>query len=418
MPAPTYPIEKVRNMFPALKRTVNELPVAYFDGPGGSQVAGPVIRAVSEYMQKGVANLGGTYVTSRETRQIVERARASSAALLGSDCENIAFGANMTTLAFRIARALSREWREGKGNIVVTELDHHANVDPWKTAAEEKGLDVRTIQLNPDTLTLDDGKVDEVIDEQTELVAIGLASNVVGTINDVCRVVQRAKEVDALAVIDGVHAVPHFLVDFKQLGADILFCSAYKFFGPHVGIVAVKRDLLERLKMYKLKPHPGGVPEKLETGTINFEGLVGVTEAVHFIAGFGTGQSLRERIADGYKNIETHEKALADRLRAGLADIEGVTLYQAPDPIPKTPTVAFRVTGVHPVEVCHRMAEQAIHIESGNFYAMTLIDRLGFSESGGLIRAGLAPYNTEEEIDRLIDSVCSLSHNSSVEKIK
>lgn len=408
MQTDTYPIEKVRSMFPSLKRTFNNHHVAYFDGPGGSQVAGSVVDVMSDYMINGVANLGGAYETSQETGRLVDKARASAAALLGADKEEIAFGANTTTLAFRAARAISHNWKAGDGNIVVTELDHHANVDPWVTAADDKGIEIKKIPLNPETLTLDYDSLDDVIDEKTKLVAVGLASNAIGTINDVSRIIQRTKEVGALTVIDAVHAVPHFAVDFKKLDADLLFCSAYKFFGPHVGIVAIKRTFFERLSIFKLQPHPAFVPDKIETGTINFEGLIGVTEAIRVIAGFGKGESLRERIVSGYERIETYENMLAGKLRKDLAEIAGVTLFQASEPALKTPTVAFRVEGIDPKEVCRSMAELAIHIECGDFYAMTVVERLGLAEKGGLIRAGVAPYNTVDEIDRLVEGIKSL----------
>lgn len=408
MQTESYSIEKIRSGFPSLQRTLNNQKVAYFDGPGGTQVAENVIDAMSEYMKRGVANLGGAYKTSRETSDIIDKAREVSAILLGSERDEIAFGSNTTTLAFRVARAISREWEQGEGNIVITELDHHANVDPWVTAATDKRIDINKITLNRETLTLELENIESVINEKTKLVAIGLASNAVGTINQVDRVIKRAKKVGAIVVIDAVHAVPHFSVDFKKLDANLLFCSAYKFFGPHVGIVAIKRDLFERLELFKLEPAPTNVPNKLETGTINFEGLVGVIEAINVIAGFGQGISLRERIISGYVRIEKYENLLVERLRNGLAEIRGVSLYQAPETVQKTATVAFCVNGFEPVEVCRRMAEQAIHIEGGDFYAATLVEKLGLADTGGIIRAGIAPYNTEEEVDRLILGIKSL----------
>src|SRR5699024_6995805 len=248
---------------------------------------------------------------------------------------------------------------------------------------------------------------DQLIDEQTKLVAVGLASNAVGTINDVSRIIQRAKEVGALVVIDALHAVPHFAVNFKTLDVDLMFCSAYKFFGPHVGVAAIKHNLYEQLFAFKLQPHPSDIPDKLETGTINFEGLIGVIETIKFMAAFGQGETLRERLDSAYKQFETYEDMLADKLRNGLSQVDGVTLYQA-STSRKTPTVAFRVDGISPEDVCRKMSELAIHIESGDFYAMTVVERLGLTASGGLIRAGIAPYNTEEEIDRLINGIKAL----------
>src|SRR5699024_9550005 len=296
---------------------------------------------------------------------LVNKAREMAATLLGASKNEIIFGANTTTLAFRIARAMSREWKAGEGNIVVTELDHHANVDPWVTAADDKEVGVRAIPLNTETLELDYAVADQLIDEQTKLVAVGLASNAVGTINDVSRIIQRAKEVGALVVIDALHAVPHFAVNFKKLDVDLMFCSAYKFFGPHVGIVAIKHNLYDQLFTFKLQPHPSYIPDKLETGTINFEGLIGVIETIEFMATFGQGETLRERLDTAYEQFETYEDMIADRLRNGLAQVDGVTLYQALTSR-KTPTVAFRVDGISPEDVCRQMSELAIHIESGD----------------------------------------------------
>ncbi|MGM8363902.1 cysteine desulfurase-like protein [Virgibacillus sp. W0181] len=404
-----FPIEQVRRQFPALNRTYNNNSVVYFDGPGGSQVAGTVIESMSEYMRSGVANLGGEYETGRETERIVDEARELSATLLGAHKDEIVFGANTTTIAFRIARALFREWNEEDGNIVVTELDHHANIDPWVTAADDRGLDIHKLPLDTSKLTLNTENLEDIITNNTKLVAIGLASNVIGTINNLEPIIKRAKEVGALVAIDAVHAVPHFAVDFKQLGADILFCSAYKFFGPHVGIAAINREVYENLQLFKLRPAPNDLPDKLETGTINFEGLVGVMEAIRVIAGFGEGETLREQLLSGYERMEAYENKLADRLREGLGKIENVIMYQAPDSVRKTPTVAFRVEGTGPEKVCRQMAGLGVHIEYGDFYAMTLVEKLELGSEGGLIRAGIAPYNTEEEIDRLIKGIEGLN---------
>lgn len=410
MPTVHFPIDAIREDFPALLRTYNGYPVAYFDGPGGTQVASPVIEQIMRYMEGGVANLGGVYTTSEETSQIVDHARLTAATLLGADAKEIVFGANTTTLAFRIARSISKDWQPKMGNIVVTELDHHANIDPWVTAAQDKGLEVRSIPVLKDTLTLDLEQAEKMIDEETKLIAIGYASNAVGTINEVEQIVNWAKKAGALVIVDAVHAVPHFLVDFKALQADIMFCSAYKFFGPHVGVAAICHEFYEELSTFKLRPHPSETPYKLETGTINFEGLIGLIEAIRWIAHIGEGSSLREQLKSAYRQFEAYENMLADRLRQGLSSLQGITLYQAPTSVPKTPTVAFTIKHIPPKKVCEKMAELAIHIESGDFYAMTVVKRLGLTNSGGLIRAGIAPYNTVEEIDRLIEGIERLVH--------
>lgn len=400
-----YPIEKIREQFPALQRIEHDHFVAYFDGPGGTQVAGRVIDAMANYMKNGVANLGGTYSTAMETVFLVEEARQHVATLLGAKKENIAFGANMTTLAFRLARALSNEWERDQGNIVVTEMDHHANIDPWVTAAQEKGVGIRYIPFAKETNTLQFDKLDKMITEDTKLVAVGLASNAIGTITNCEAIIRRAKDVGSLVIVDAVHAVPHFAVDFEQLGADVLFCSAYKFFGPHVGIAAIEEELFSRLYPFKLRPAPNEYPAKLETGTLNFEGLVGVIEAVRFVASIGQGNLLRDQILSAYEKMGTYEHYLAERLRRGLRNIKYVTLHEADDDVAKTPTVSFQVDRLEANDVCQQLARKyALHLEYGHFYAKTLVEKMQI-DRGGLVRAGIAPYNTVEEIDRLIEAV-------------
>ena len=412
-----YPIERIREAFPALQRIEKDYFAGYFDGPGGTQVAKSVIDVMSNYMKNGVANLGGESPTSNETATLVAQARETVATLLGTNQENIVFGANMTTLAFRIARALRKTWGNDKGNIVVTEMDHHANIDPWITAVEDSQIDIHTIRVNEESKTLEMDALEAIITDETKLVAIGLASNAIGTINEVVPIIRRAKEVGALVALDGVHAVPHFTVNFNDLGADFLFCSAYKFFGPHVGIVAIKQTAFEQLTPFKLVPAPNEAPEILETGTINFEGLVGVTEAIQFIASIGDGNLLREKLNSAYKKITEYENHLANRLRNGLANIDHVTLYQANEQVFKTPTVAFKVTGMDAKVVCHYLTTHySLHLEYGDFYAKILVERLEANTQGGLIRAGISPYNTEEEIDRLIEALQQLRQYIAIEQ--
>lgn len=404
-----YPIEQIRESFPSLQRIEKDYFVGYFDGPGGTQVTKSVIEAMSNYMKHGVANLGGEHPTSKETESIVNVAREHVATLLGTKQENIVFGANMTTLSFRIARSLRNTWGNETGNIVVTEMDHHANIDPWITAVQDSNILVRTLEVDKETKTLFYNDIDSVITPETKLVSIGLASNAIGTINKVVPIIRRAKEVGALVALDGVHAIPHFSVQFNDLGADFLFCSAYKFFGPHIGMVAVKQEAWKELTPCKLEPAPEEMPEWLETGTINFEGLVGVIEAIRFIASIGEGNLLREQLNSAYKKIVSYEETLANRLREGLQQIEHVSLYQADDSVMKTPTVAFKVNGMNAKGVCHYLAEHySLHLEYGDFYAQTLVERLQAAGDGGLVRAGISPYNTAEEIDRLLKAISNL----------
>jgi len=398
----TFDVQAVREQFPALTRTYNDRGVVYFDGPGGSQAARQAIDAITGYMERGGANLHGVFPTSTETEEILADTRVAAANFLGAAPEEVAFGANMTTLTYAISRALAREWDQDS-EIVATELDHRANVDPWLIAAEEQGAKVRWVRVDPETLTLDENDLEQNITERTKLVAIGLASNAVGTVNDVAAVAERAHSAGALVAVDAVHAAPHIPVDRDVIGADIITCSAYKFFGPHVGVTAIMRDLFEKMDVYRLDPAPDHIPDKLETGTQNHEGIAGVKGALDFISSLGEGSSQREKLTSAMQTIEEHEAALAETFRTALMDLPGVKLYAAPEEVRKTPTIAFRVEGHTPEEVCARMLEHGFFIAAGDFYASTLAEKLGIMGNGGFVRAGLAPYNTEEEVGRFIE---------------
>ncbi len=400
----TFDVRAIREQFPALGRKYNGRGVVYFDGPGGSQVARQSIDAISGYMGRGGANLHGVFPTSTETEEILADTRQAAADFLGAAPDEIAFGPNMTTLTFAISRALAKEWDEGS-EIIVTELDHRANVDPWLIAAAQQRAKVCWVRVDPETLTLDGEDLEQNINEKTRLVAIGLASNAVGTINDVAAVAEKAHSAGALVAVDAVHAAPHIPVDRDAIGADIITCSAYKFFGPHVGVTAIRRDLFERMDVYRLDPAPDHIPDKLETGTQNHEGIAGVKGALDFIASLGEGASQREKLASAMQTIEDYEAGLAATFRAGLRDLPRVELYAAPFGVRKTPTVAFRVQGHTTEEVCERMLEHGFFIAAGDFYASTLAEKLGIRDSGGFIRAGLAPYNTEDEVERLVEAL-------------
>jgi len=359
-------------------------------------------------MENGGANLHGQFPSSHETEEILENAKLAIADLLGVKWYEVAFGPNMTTLTFSISRALARDWHEGD-EIVVSEIDHRANVDPWLQVANDKGMKVRWLKVNPSTLTLDLSKLDDIITDKTKLVAVGLASNAVGTINDVAKIAKIAKSKGSLVAVDAVHAVPHFLVDRDTIGADILLCSVYKFFGPHVGIAAIRSDLFTMLKPYKVDPAPIYIPDKLETGTQNHEGIAGIEPAIEFIANLGSGSSRRERITSGYSAIEAHENRLINLMREELSKIEKVKLYQAPANVRKTPTIAFEVKGMSPLQVCKWMVEEhSIFIADGHFYANTLGDVIGVNVKGAWVRAGVAPYNSEEEVQKFIVAINEL----------
>jgi cysteine desulfurase family protein (TIGR01976 family) len=403
----TFDVQAVRKQFPALGRTYNGRGVVYFDGPGGSQVARRAIDAMAGYMERGGANLHGVFPTSTETEEILSDTREAAADFLGAAPDEVAFGANMTTLTFAISRALSREWDEDS-EIVVTELDHRANVDPWLITAREKGAKVRWVRVDPETLTLDPDDLERSINEQTRLVAVGLASNAVGTVNDVAAIAEMAHSVGAVVAVDAVHAAPHIPVDRDAIGADVVTCSAYKFFGPHVGVTAIKRDPFEKLDVDRLEPAPAHIPDKLETGTQNHEGIAGVKGAIDFIASLGEGASQRGRLTSAMSTIEEYEADLAAKVRTGLRDLPGVELYAAPDGVRKTPTIAFRVEGYSTDEVCARMLEHGFFVAAGDFYASTLAEKLGIRDNGGFVRAGLAPYNTEEEVERFVEALGGL----------
>jgi cysteine desulfurase family protein (TIGR01976 family) len=400
----TFDVQAVRDQFPALGRTHNGRGVVYFDGPGGSQVARQAIEAITGYMERGGANLHGVFPTSTETEQILADTRMAAADFLGAAPEEVAFGANMTTLTFEISRALARWW-DRDSEIVVTELDHRANVDPWLVAAAEQGARVRWIRVDPETLTLDENDLEQNITGRTKLVAIGLASNAVGTVNDVAAVAQRAHSTGSLVAVDAVHAAPHLPLDRDAMGADVITCSAYKFFGPHVGVTAIRRDLFEQMGVYRVDPAPDYIPDKLETGTQNHEGIAGLKGALDFISSLGEGTSQREKLTGAMKAIEEYEATLAENFRTALRGIPGIELYAAPDGVRKTPTIAFTVQGKAPEEVCLRMLEHGFFIAAGDFYASTLAEKLGIGERGGFIRVGLAPYNTEEEVERFVGAL-------------
>jgi cysteine desulfurase family protein (TIGR01976 family) len=404
----TFDVQAVREQFPALSRTHNGRGVVYFDGPGGSQVARQAIEATTGYMERGGANLHGVFPTSTETEEILSDTREAAADFLGTAPDEVAFGANMTTLTFQISRALARGW-DRDSEIVVTELDHRANVDPWLIAAEEQGARVRWVRVDPEILTHDENDLEQSINERTKLVAIGLASNAVGTVTDVAAVAEKAHSAGALVAVD---AAPHLPVDRDAIGADIITCSAYKFFGPHVGVTAIRRALFEKMGIYGLDPAPDYIPDKLETGTQNHEGIAGVKGALDFISSLGEGTSRRERLTNAMKAIEEHEAALAGIFRTALRDIPGVKLYAAPDGVRKTPTLAFTVQGRAPEEVCLRMLEHGFFIAAGDFYASTLAEKIGIVDNGGFIRAGLAPYNTEEEVERFVEALERIVHET------
>ena len=395
-----FPIAEVRSQFPALKIQEQEqvFPI-YFDGPGGTQMVQPCIDRTLEYISTGMANLHGTFSTSKKTDKLLEEAKAAVGDLLHCEAREVAFGQNMTSLAFKVAESLRKFIRKGD-EIVVTELDHRANVDPWLHLAEETGATVKFIPVDKEKLTLNLNGLDEIITKKTKLIAIGLSSNLTGTITDVKAIFKKVKETNAFTIVDAVHAVPHFPIDFKDLDCDILFCSAYKFFGPHLGIAVIKEALFEKLPVAKLQPAPNEIPYKLETGTQNHEGIAGLCGAISFIESLGQGGNKRERLVNGMKNIEAYEEELITEMEEFLKSVPEVTLYRAPKEVSKTPTFAFKIKNINSRDATRFFAEKYnLCIADGHFYASTMATVFPVMESGGWIRIGFAPYNTLEEIE-------------------
>ncbi len=395
--------DEIRQRFPALARTHNGYSVAYFDGPGGTQVPRTVVEAMDDYLYHHNANTPWAYPTSEETDAIIDSARNVLADFLNASPTEIVFGANMTTLTFHLARALSRGYGPDD-EIVVTELDHHANIAPWRTLEKECGLKVRMVKMIPETGELDWDNLSRQLTQHTKLIAIGAASNALGTINDVKRAGEMAHEIGAKIFVDAVHYAPHELIDVRDWNCDFLACSAYKFYGPHIGILYGRRDLLDLLDFPKLIPAPDSAPERAETGTQNHEGIAGTAAAVDFLASLAPGPALRGRLDGAFRQLHERGDALITQLWNGLREIERVRLYGLPPGAARTPTIAFTINDVPSIEVAKNLAERGVFLSHGDFYAMTIVERLGLAPDG-LVRAGCACYTTAEEVDRLLDGI-------------
>lgn len=408
---PVKTTASIRSDYPALERREHGHPVAYFDGPGGTQVPRPVADAMTDYLFHHNANTHWAYPTSAETDQLLDEARATFAAFFNATPADISFGNNMTTITFHLARGLSRRW--GKGDeIVVTELDHHGNVAPWRAIAKERDLVVRTVKLDRKTFRHDPDDLARAIGPRTRLVAIGAASNALGTITDVAAVCVRAREAGALTFVDAVHAAPHALTDVRQTGCDFLACSAYKFYGPHAGVLFGKHHLVDSLEIPRLDPAPTDAPERLETGTQNHEGIIGSAAAVKYIASIGGEEgSVRERLVRAYAALHQRGDELLARLWEGLASINGVTLFGPPPGTPRTPTVAFTLRGHSTTDVARHLATRGVYASNGDFYAQTVAEVLG-QAADGFVRAGAACYTTADEVDRLVSATRELAGRS------
>lgn len=397
-------LESIRADFPALARRERGHPVAYFDGPGGTQVPRAVGEAMTEYLYHHNANTHWVYPTSAETDALLDGARAVFADFFNATPADVSFGNNMTTIAFHVARGLARGWRAGD-EIVVTELDHHANVAPWRAVAQDHGLVVRTVPLDPATFRSDPAAFARLIGPRTRLVAVGAASNALGTITDVAAVCAAARAAGALSFVDAVHFAPHALVDVAAIGCDFLACSSYKFYGPHAGILYGRAALVQSLDIPKLQPAPEAAPERLETGTQNHEGIVGAAAAVEYLASLAEGGGTRrDRLARAYDALHARGESLTVRLWEGLSRIGGVTLYGPPPGTPRTPTIAFTLRGHSTDDVAKALVACGVYASNGDFYAATVAERLGRG-ADGFVRAGAACYTSADEVDRLVDGV-------------
>ncbi len=398
----------VRAQFPALAQSVTQQPAVFFDGPGGTQVSQRVIDAIADYLSRNNANTGGAYLTSRNTDRMIAEARSAMGDFLNCDADEVVFGPNMTTLTYGMSRALGRDLGPGD-EIVLTLLDHDANFSPWK-ALEEKGVTIRTVRFNEEDCTLDMRDLASKIGERTKIVAVGYASNAVGTINNVAEVVQLARQVEALSYIDAVHYAPHGAIDVRALDCDFLVCSTYKFFGPHMGVLYGKHEHLKRLQPYKVRPNTDNIPNCWEWGTLNHECIAGIKGCVDYWEEVGRRArpevtTRRTAILAAHEAIHQHEREMTERMIAGLLAIPGLKLYGISDPQRfdnRCATFVVRIEGHTPLELATKLGERGFFAWDGNYYALNLTEQLDVERLGGFLRIGLVHYNTTEEVDKML----------------
>jgi len=407
-------VNEIRKQFPSLNEKFRGRKAIFFDNPGGTQVPQKVIDAITDYLIRKNSNTHGGFETSIMTDLTIEEAHRAGADLLGSEPEEIVFGSNMTTLTFHLSRSLAREISEGD-EIIVTRLDHDANISPWLLLAEDRGAKIVWADINPEDCTLNMEELRNKINERTKIVAFCYASNSTGTVNDVKTIIKWAKEVGAITYVDAVQFAPHGFIDVKDLGCDFLVCSSYKFFGPHLGILYGRREILERLRAYKARPVPEALPEKWETGTLNHEGMAGFISAVDYIAEIGfkygglkDGSSRREKIKKAFEVINSYESKLSIEILDKLSNIKNLRIYGIKDKSrlnQRVPVFSMRKEGKNPREIAEILASENIFCWSGHFFAIEVIRRLGLEEKGGFLRIGLVHYNTLEEIDKFISLI-------------
>jgi len=399
---------RCRADFPSLERRLGGRPLAFLDGPAGTQVPARVIEAIASYYRTSNANTHGQFVTTAETDRLIQETREASAAFLGAPRGGtISFGQNMTTLAFSIARAVARVFEAGD-EVVITELDHEANRGPW-LALRESGVLVREVRLRPDG-RLDEDEFRRMVGPRTRLVALGGASNALGTVNDLALARSLSRSVGAWLLVDAVHYAPHFPIDVAGLDPDFLLCSAYKFYGPHLGLLYCRPGLLERLPVDRLRTQEPTAPDRIETGTLNHAALAGVKAAIEYVASWGRGEGLRERVVAAMERIEAHERMLAASYHDRVGRLAGVRVWGPDFSTPRrAPTVSITIEGVTPAAAARRLGELGVLVWDGDFYAARPVEALGLAERGGLLRMGVSMYNTADEIDRLVAGVAEIA---------
>jgi cysteine desulfurase family protein (TIGR01976 family) len=398
----------VRAQFPALAQKVNGQPAVFLDGPGGTQVPQRVIDAIADYLARNNANTGGAYLTSRNTDRMIAEARSAMGGFLNCDADEIVFGPNMTTLTYAMSRALGRDLGPGD-EIVLTLLDHDANFSPWK-ALEEKGVTIRTVKFNEEDCTLDMQDLAAKIGERTKLMAVGYASNAVGTINNVAEVVRLARQAGALSYIDAVHYAPHGAIDVRALDCDFLVCSTYKFFGPHMGVLYGKREHLKHLRPYRVRPNTQNIPNCWEWGTLNHECIAGIKACVDYWEALGRRANpevatRRAAILAAHEATHRHERKMTEKMIAGLLAVPGLKLYGISDAQRfenRCATFAVRIEGHTPLELATKLGERGLFTWDGNYYALNLTEQLDVERLGGFLRIGLVHYNAMEEVERLL----------------
>jgi cysteine desulfurase family protein (TIGR01976 family) len=410
-------LSALRDRFPSLGRTGPDgRPCVFADAPGGSQVPDTVLTAMRDYLLHSNANTHGVFSTSEQTDALIAATRRAGSDLLGADPDEIVFGPNATSLLFSISRSFARTLRHGD-EIIVTRLDHDANIRPWLMAADDAGATVRWVDVRPGDVTLDLDSLEAALSDRTRLVACTLASNAVGTVTPAPEIVRRVHDAGALIAFDAVHFAQHRSIDVRTMEADVLVCSPYKFFGPHMGMLFARRELLAEWTPYKVRPASDEVPERWETGTLNHEGLAGTTAAIDYLADVGRAfgaagdDPRREALRRGFRAIHAHESELARRFLEGLEGLPHVSLHGIADPArvgERTPTFALRIGDQHPVETSKILGDRGIFTWDGHYYAVELFDRLGLNDTGGALRVGFCHYSTPEEVDRVLSELASL----------